>query len=109
MELFDREAAITAIKSYCANCDTYGGKHRMLCGCAQEILDKVDEVPTVDAVEVVHGKWIHGCECSVCHRTYGPRAGTFAEHYHFCTWCGAKMDAKDTNVPTSGGEANEDA
>ena len=50
--------------------------------------------PTVDAVEVVHGRWIDVAlrytevkeECSVCH-------GVVRVHgFRFCPNCGAKMD-----------------
>ena len=59
----------------------------------------LDEAPTVDAVEVVHGRWIekevklNWCEddvdilyeCSVC------ECQNFGET-HYCPNCGAKMD-----------------
>ena len=56
----------------------------------------IQEQPTVDAVEVVHGEWIDGRPfvnsrwkvCSVCHQTAPePHAG-----YNYCPNCGAKMD-----------------
>lgn len=58
--------------------------------------DYIDKCPTVDAVEVVHGRWIHKntCgpntekfHCSVCDKT--PRS-LYPEK--FCPNCGAKMD-----------------
>ena len=50
-------------------------------------------LPTVDAVEVVHGQWIRKklvmCEpyylCSVCGKLHD-------QDYNFCNNCGAKMD-----------------
>ena len=51
--------------------------------------------PTVDAVEVVHGRWIEkpyllGTTryCSVCGQNYGMPHGVF----NYCPNCGAKMD-----------------
>lgn len=55
----------------------------------------IDKAPTVDAVEVVHGRWVnsymnrygHPCHCcSVC--------GFKASHQdkNYCPNCGAKMD-----------------
>lgn len=53
--------------------------------------DVLDEMPTVDAVEVKHGKWIFDSNavfrCSVC-----------GDHmvrnvFPFCPWCGSKMEA----------------
>ena len=59
--------------------------------------------PTVDAVEVVHGRWVPEYEydgtvggtavsaygCSVCHGYVG---WLFGEDYKYCPHCGAKMD-----------------
>ena len=49
--------------------------------------------PTVDAVEVVHGRWrCHGdcgvTECSVC----GWSIEEYVGDYAYCPNCGAKMD-----------------
>lgn len=57
----------------------------------------LDEQPTVDAVEVVHGKWeyagknIHGQILTWCDRC----KGTSIEGGLFCRNCGAKMDLED--------------
>ena len=54
----------------------------------------IKEMPTVDAVEVVHGRWIPAdyksyiyCKCSVCGRRI-----TVDEETDYCPHCGAKMD-----------------
>ena len=54
----------------------------------------IDEAPTVDAVEVVHGRWIFGTsnhrewmKCSECLVSQTP-TGVFS----YCPNCGAKMD-----------------
>ena len=63
------------------------------------------DVPTIDAVEVVHGEWtiieddysfLTTLRCSVCGEEY-----CFEEydedlppHYRYCPNCGAKMDLK---------------
>lgn len=61
-------------------------------GCVQQYIDKA---PTVDAVEVVHGRWVnpyinrygHPCHCcSIC----GFKASYQDKNY--CPNCGAKMD-----------------
>ena len=62
----------------------------------------------IDAVPVVHGYWLYGDEyaghhdvdCSVC----GESARTY---YDYCPNCGAKMDAKDMDVPTKDGGATD--
>ena len=77
-------------------------------GCAKEVQEMcksdpvcatmmwVVEEPTVDAVEVVHGRWIHvpssdmmtgkAYKCSECNKM---RYGSFMPNY--CQNCGAKM------------------
>jgi hypothetical protein len=66
-----------------------------------EIADRIDEQPTIDAVPVVHGRWIRDeadenwFACSVCKGENGPW-NKFAEcTYKFCPWCGAKMDKEE--------------
>lgn len=54
----------------------------------------IDDTPTIDAVEVVHGRWIHGAtlnhewrkcsECLVSQEIFGC--------FTYCPNCGAKMD-----------------
>ena len=60
-----------------------------------------DVAATIDAVPVVHGRWVRDeadenwFACSVCKGENGPWH-KFAEcTYKFCPWCGAKMDAKE--------------
>lgn len=57
------------------------------------IVDEIENVPTVDAVEVVHGRWVFGTanhreymKCSECLHSYTPD-GTWC----YCPNCGAKM------------------
>ena len=58
----------------------------------------IEAAPTVDAVEVVHGRWIDKGEYAVCTEC-GGRSGTQYEGVEpiplmtqFCPNCGAKMD-----------------
>ena len=54
------------------------------------ISDLIADAPTVDAVEVKHGRWsIVGaaCVCSVCHNAS-------IATYYYCPECGAKMDGE---------------
>ena len=58
---------------------------------------RLENAPTVDAVEVVHGRWVHvpssdmmtgkAYKCSKCNKM---RYGSFMPNY--CQNCGAKMD-----------------
>ncbi len=57
-----------------------------------EIIDRINEQPTVDAVEVVHGEWRYYStsmqECSNCHRH------TARHKFKYCPHCGAVMEDK---------------
>lgn len=59
------------------------------------ILDFLRECSTVDAVEVVYGRWIPcengGYYCSNCDRRVA-----FLVHNNYCPNCGAKMDGDVT-------------
>ena len=67
----------------------------------RDVLTTIDLFPTIDAVPVVHGRWVRSVEdlrhhieydmCSVCGFKYG---GIGVEHFRYCPNCGAKMDAK---------------
>ena len=76
-------------------------------GGIRKALRCVNDAPAVDAVEVVHGKWVFSdfasptLECSVCG---GLAPWNIVDDYHsertnFCPNCGAKMDGerKDDN------------
>lgn len=56
------------------------------------VLDSIDAQPTVDAVEVVRGRWIHKgawhIECSECKYILAH----IGEAKNYCPNCGAKMD-----------------
>ena len=60
--------------------------------------DDIEAAPIVDAVEVVHGRWIDKGEYAVCTEC-GGRSGTQYDGVEpiplmtqFCPNCGAKMD-----------------
>jgi hypothetical protein len=65
----------------------------------------LSHLPTVDAVEVVHGRWINtppyrasngnynkAQECSVCHSLFVSPGNTPYSNHPYCCECGAKMD-----------------
>lgn len=68
----------------------------------------VDEAPTVDAVEVVHGRWEDMSDkidkgkdlrCSICHRRASNFVGGSEDWWdmwepYYCPNCGAKMDGE---------------
>ena len=68
----------------------------------------VVNAPTIDAVEVVHGRWldcenyndIRQCsECGLIRNIYKQ------EGWKYCPNCGTKMDANDMDAPTKDGGA----
>ena len=61
----------------------------------------IQNAPTVDVVEVVHGKWstieddycgLVALHCSVCNQEWWFEEDAPIKHYHYCPNCGAKMD-----------------
>ena len=78
---------------------------------AAEVIETVQDeylqnAPTVDAVEVVHGKWIKtevGSNCSACGLNVMSWSGNYDGYerekgiclMNYCPNCGAKMDAKE--------------
>lgn len=88
----------------CVNADCYSDNARD----HFVILEKGEHIS--DVVEVKHGKWIVAEECKtpLSHgyiRTEKTYICPFCTHHFrkkmkFCGECGAKMDGKDTNVPT---------
>ena len=76
-----------------------------ICGFLDDVMLELDEQPTVDAVEVVHGRWLDNgmCnhkpirfrnpdkwtvyKCSQCGYRNGRR-----KNANYCPNCGAKMD-----------------
>ena len=63
-----------------------------LYGAVADFMIMISAMPTVDAVEVVHGRWIDAREycgdylCSNCDALYG------TNKFNYCPNCGAKMD-----------------
>ena len=70
-----------------------------------EVIDLLNEVPEVDAVEVVHGRWeLYGDDddlsgsyfCSNC--GYNMDEAEYLDnfsHFNYCLNCGAKMDGDE--------------
>lgn len=58
-----------------------------VCFSELDVVNLIDEQPTVDAEPVRHGKWIiedgHVC-CSEC--------GEISKEFNYCPYCGARMD-----------------
>ena len=57
----------------------------------------MQNAPTVDAVEVVHGRWEDFCRdkmccCSVCKAEFDNTCNEIHGEWYYCPNCGAKMD-----------------
>ena len=63
------------------------------------VLESIDSQPTIDAVPVVHGRWVHdisnlyGCSACLERETMSHR-----KLKKYCPHCGAKMDGGADNV-----------
>lgn len=84
-----------------------------------EAMRLIKEVPTIDAVPAVHGKWLiteyDYFDCSVCEKAYFNGADSTAQAqsyldrgyaYNYCPYCGAKMDLEDE--PKNGNVGDKD-
>lgn len=73
--------------------------------------DAVTAAPTISAVPVVHGRWDKPVEHGLPYATN--HLGVVCSYcckwsdndYNYCPNCGAKMDAKELDVPTKDGGA----
>ena len=79
---------------YAVNVDHPSGEYDYAYRC------EIDAMPTVDAVPVVHGKWLpenrtmdYFWICSVC-KFPSEAFGAF-KLYKYCPNCGAKMDGEE--------------
>lgn len=68
----------------------------------KEARSVVERFPTVDAAPVVHGWWTMSSDrpdtiiCSNCHEAFDVWKVDI-NRYHFCPYCGAKMDLEVTD------------
>ena len=97
--LIDANALVAEIKeTVCKNCNSHNG---IRCGSCwvDGTIGFLQESPTVDAVEVVHGEWIRNEDdecywytCSECAEY--PMRDRWGEEKltDYCPNCGAKMD-----------------
>lgn len=67
---------------------------------SEEVEQEIRDAPTVDAAEVVHGRWEYhdpvspNCFCSVCDydAPWDIYGDYHSERTNYCPNCGAKMD-----------------
>jgi hypothetical protein len=90
------EKRLIDANAYCK--ELYG--ERDYPGRTQEFMDAIEvaiadlcDMPTVDAVEVVRGRWIEDTYCSNCRWFAEDEEGHIVQSFHnYCPNCGAKMD-----------------
>ncbi len=117
-ELIDRQALIADYR-ICGGCSSFENcsGHIMMCDSAR-VRQAINEAPKVEAEPVRRGRWItifpDTAKCLCCgwwQRTtmynLPDDISAFSECYRFCTSCGARMDATDTNVGGKGGADND--
>lgn len=95
MRLIDADVAEKIIREYADEVGCNRGEYELANGILKAVC-KLEDVPTVEAVPVVHGEWIHvpssdmatgkAYECSNCKKM---RYGSFMPP--FCQMCGADM------------------
>ena len=66
-------------------------------GIARLHVSDIDTIPRVDAVEVVHGRWVDNGACGYKWAFYCSKCGyidgyPFNDRHNYCPNCGAKMD-----------------
>lgn len=112
-DLIDRDVFILSLKTRRAtaylselnDCDTEEEKCRIddeMYYSTQSFIDVMQRQPTVDAVPVVHGHWIHTGlinaygghqhKCSVC--GYELMVSPMCDNENYCCNCGSKMDVR---------------
>ena len=98
--LIEVETVIEKIrKANCADCYSCNGVLCRAC-LVDDFISLLDDSTVVNAVEVVHGRWIvkrdgHFCdvECSACGKEYACHYGMLQlQNFDYCPHCGAKMD-----------------
>ena len=106
-EYIERESAIEYARlHYCKGCNSYSG---VLCGSCEfdDAILLIEECPTADVVEVVHGEWetVQGVltpggdplkRCPFCKSRESEHLDgiEYPSHWVYCPICGAKMDGK---------------
>lgn len=112
--LIDADALISLIKRTCCNgCKNYEGVKCRACE-HDDAIAMIEDAPTVNAVEVVHGRWetandgTHFCSNCGCDATYTwddidrsfiNSADDVPDRItNFCQNCGAKMDGGADNA-----------
>ena len=104
--LIDANALIAEIQStastVCLNAPWNADWFSRLADRQEEIVAMIERQPTVDAVEVVHGRWekahISGyLKCNCCNDAFIYEEWLESGKWNYCPNCGAKMDGGLSN------------
>ena len=93
-DLISREAALDEVRDiWCRDCHCATTKRDCKACNIGDFMNRLRDLPAVDAAPVVHGRWIDNSipesmlsGCSVC----GFSCGAYT--FNYCPNCGAKMD-----------------
>lgn len=102
MRLIDADAAIDMVNGI-LDLDKYYRPHAKSRNVPiDEVIDRIELTPTIDAVPVRHGHWQitdaypHNVHCSVCHKRFAQTQwavwGDGSLPRNYCPHCGARMD-----------------
>lgn len=90
-DLISREAAVKLLTDkaygYYVSMFATSDECHMARVVALEAANEIESLPAVDAVPVVHGRWIEGMKCSVCGQIDLAKP-------NYCCNCGAMMRGK---------------
>lgn len=92
--LIDRDILLENLDEHCGDLDLqYNSEY-------EKLVRYIQRQPVVDAVPVVHGKWLDLCRgkmrvCSFCKHDFDNTCNDIDAEWTFCPSCGAKMDAKE--------------
>ena len=101
-KLIDLDAAINALGTI--DCSDGVGISTLKCDAVDDAITVIKELPTVDAVPVVHGRWEtvedwdgdERYKCSVCGDEWFLEVGNPEfNNMNYCPKCGARMDGED--------------
>ena len=103
-DLISRKEVLRCISKSCDGIDwgqsEDGDAFLHYTGVLYRIIASARHVPTIDAVPVVHGRWIKKSDrtkhwhCSNCAFV----EGIISRFYNYCPNCGAKMDGRDDDA-----------
>ena len=98
MRLIDADALFNNLADYWGIPKDWDGRIHRIC---DDALSTIENFPTVDAVEVVHGRWMptyhtyynRDGEYQIADEFHCSKCGIYSrDEWHFCPNCGAKMD-----------------